>query len=78
MNFGFSPEVRPQDSPFLIMSVARNPMGKNIAWQFYKVTEEYIICIDFMIFGQRSNFLYDLFYKKKHPLDTPERKIERE
>jgi len=36
VNFGFSPEVRPQDSPFLIMSVARNPMGKNIAWQFYK------------------------------------------
>jgi len=36
VNFGFSPEVRPQDSPFLLMSVARNPMGKGIAWQFYK------------------------------------------
>jgi len=36
LHFALSGNVRSQDSPFLIMSVARNPKGRNIAWQFFK------------------------------------------
>jgi puromycin-sensitive aminopeptidase len=36
LHFSLTPEVRAQDSPFLIMCVSRNPMGKTLAWQFFK------------------------------------------
>jgi len=36
LNFSLGSEVRSQDSPFLIRSVAKNPMGRDLAWQFLK------------------------------------------
>jgi puromycin-sensitive aminopeptidase len=36
LTFSFSEAVRPQDSPGLFISVARNPFGRQIAWEFLK------------------------------------------
>ena len=36
LEFSISSDVRSQDSVFLIASVARNRLGRDIAWEFFK------------------------------------------
>lgn len=36
LKFALSKYVRPQDAPFIILSVWQNPFGRHLAWQFVK------------------------------------------
>ena len=42
--------VRTQDTPFVIQNVARNPIGRTLAWNFIKANWDFIISV----FGQGS------------------------
>lgn len=43
LQFAISRDVRPQDTPFLIAAVWRNPVGRSLAWNFVKKNWEQLV-----------------------------------